>query len=46
MLELYMYWSSEIRLFMVQESLMFGLLCMYFGAACQWLYERLGCEIN
>ena len=41
MLELYMYWSSEFRLFMIQEPLMFGWFCMFIGVACQWIYERL-----
>ena len=41
MIELYMYWSSEIKLFMIQEHLMFGWFCMFIGVACQWIYERL-----
>lgn len=41
MLELYTYWSSELRLFVVQDTLMFALFCLYIGAACQWILERL-----
>ena len=41
MLELYMYWSSQIKLFMIQEPLMYGVFCVFIGVACQWLYERL-----
>jgi len=41
MLDLYMYWTSELRLFMVQETLMFALVCFGFGVMCQWLLERL-----
>ena len=41
MLELYMYWSSQFKLFMVQDTLMFAWFCVTMGAACQWLYERI-----
>ena len=41
MLELYMYWSSQFKLFMIQEPLMFAWFCFMMGAACQWLYDRL-----
>ena len=41
MLEAYLYWESEIKLFMIQEPLFYGLVCFHFGLSCQWLYERL-----
>ena len=41
MLESYLYWISEFKMFMVQDTLMFAWFCVYMGAACQWLYERV-----
>lgn len=41
MLELYMYWSSEFRLFMIQDSLMFAWSCVMAGALLQYAWERL-----
>ena len=41
MLELYMYWSHQFKIFMVQEPLMFAWFCLLMGAALQYLFESL-----
>lgn len=35
------WWLSELRLFVIQDTLMFAWVCIMTGVLLQWAWERL-----